>query len=180
GCRDTLTIHVTVKPAPYLNLGEDLYLFSCDPIILDAGGGDGSDFYEWQDGSTKRTLKVYGNGTYWVRVFNEGCAVVDTIKVQLCEGFIYVPDAFTPNNDGLNDMFKVITTDPTIHFHIYIYNRHGQLVFQTDDIEKGWDGKIDGEMAPADVYVYLIEYRGNGTHSPGVTKTLKGSFILVR
>ena len=77
-------------------------------------------------------------------------------------------------------MFKVITTDPTIHFHIYIYNRHGQLVFQTDDIEKGWDGKIDGEMAPADVYVYLIEYRGNGTHSPGVTKTLKGSFILVR
>lgn len=180
GCRDTLTIHVTVKPAPYLNLGEDLYLFSCDPIILDAGGGDGSDFYEWQDGSTKRTLKVYGNGTYWVRVFNEGCAVVDTIKVQLCEGFIYVPYAFTPNNDGLNDMFKVITTDPTIHFHIYIYNRHGQLVFQTDDIEKGWDGKIDGEMAPADVYVYLIEYRDNGTHSPGVTKTLKGSFILVR
>lgn len=180
GCRDTLPIHVTVKPTPYLDLGEDLYLFSCDPIVLDAGGGDGSDFYEWQDGSTKRTLKVYTNGTYWVRKFNEGCAVVDTINVQLCEGFIYVPDAFTPNNDGLNDIFKVITTDPTIRFHLYIYNRHGQLVFQSDDIEKGWDGKIDGEMAPADVYVYLIEYRGNGTQSPGANQTLKGSFILVR
>ena len=180
GCLDTLDFEVTVKPTPFVDLGEDQYLFSCEPVVLDAGGGDGSESYEWQDGSVKRTLTVAENGTYWVKVYNEGCAVMDTVEIELCNGYIHIPSAFTPNNDGLNDVFKVVTSDLTVTFHMDIFDRHGQLLFETDDPEQGWDGKVKGVPAPADIYVYKIRYRGKGTVSPGIEKIEAGTLVLVR
>ncbi|MGC8864882.1 MAG: T9SS type B sorting domain-containing protein [Bacteroidales bacterium] len=180
GCKDTLSFEVLVRPTPYVNLGPDLNLFACDPIVLDAGGGDGSTWYEWQDGSQRRTYTVTESGTYWVRAYNEGCEKRDTIAVELCSGIISAPNAFSPNNDGINDIFYILSTDETIEFHLYIYDRHGQLVFQTDDIRQGWDGKVKGTPAPPDIYVYLVEYKGKGDTAPGGKRIFKGQVTLIR
>lgn len=127
-----------------------------------------------------QTFTVIESGTYWVKVFNEGCEVRDTIHVDLCSGIISAPTAFSPNNDGINDVFYILSTDETIEFHLYIYDRHGQLVFQTDDIRVGWDGKTNGTPAPPDVYVYLVEYRGKGDVAPGNKRIMKGQITLIR
>jgi len=181
GCVDSTKYTVNVLPTPYVNLGEDLYLFTCEPIVLDAGGGSGNERYEWQDGSRRRTFKAEQNGTYWVKVSNDGCYKIDTIQVQLCEGYVWAPTAFTPNADGLNETFRIVTTDETIKFQMYIYSRSGMLVFQTDDITQGWDGRdLKGQMCPSGVYVWKIVYQGKGDKSPGIEKTQSGVITLIR
>lgn len=180
GCLDTISFTLTVKPTPKLDLGDDLYLFSCEPVILDAGGGTGSESYEWQDGSQFRHFKVNENGTYWVRVFNDGCAVVDTISIELCQGYLYLPTAFSPNGDGINDVFKPATSDLSVRFKMYIYDRHGQLVFETDNVDEGWDGTKEGLICPTDVYIWLIRYQGQGQTAPGAEYIEKGKVYLLR
>lgn len=179
-CLDTLNFHVTVKSTPYVNLGEDRYIFGCDPVMLNAGAGDGSENYEWQDGSQSQVYTVTENGTYWVKVFNDGCAKMDTVKIQLCEGYIQIPTAFSPNADGFNDEFKLITTDFDVDFNMTIYDRKGQKVFETDDIDFGWDGTYNGAQCPADVYVFIAKYRGKSQTSPGVHKVETGQVVLIR
>lgn len=180
GCSDTIQFEVLVRPRPFLNLGQDQYLFTCEPVQLDAGGGDGFDYYLWDNNSQARVRTISETGTYWVTVGNEGCEVTDTIYVQLCEGIINVPTAFSPNNDGVNEIFRPVSTDPTIAFKMYIYDRHGMLIYQTDDLEKGWDGKFNGESCPAGIYVYFIVFRGEGTVAPGPEQTLSGQLFLAR
>jgi gliding motility-associated-like protein len=72
---------------------------------------------------------------------------------------LYVPNAFTPNYNGLNDVFLVKSTNIE-KFHIVIFNRWGNLLFETNDINVGWDGKYNGILVPEGVYVYSIEAIG--------------------
>jgi gliding motility-associated-like protein len=181
GCVDSTDYNITVHPTPVVNLGEDQYLFTCEPVVLNAGSGSGSEQYEWQDGSVKQTFKVEENGTYWVKVSNDGCYTIDTITVQICEGYIWMPTAFTPNNDGVNEVFLARSSDLTIKFQMYIYSRNGLLIFQTDDISAGWDGRdLKGEMCNSGVYVWKVVYQGDGIKSPGVEKTQSGVVTLIR
>ena len=72
---------------------------------------------------------------------------------------IYIPNAFSPDGDGLNDEFKVIGNSDNIStFHMYIYDRWGTLVFESSDISAGWDGKYKGNPSPTGAYVYKVEY----------------------
>jgi gliding motility-associated-like protein len=94
-----------------------------------------------------------------------GCKAFDTIKIKVYEGpELYVPNAFTPNGDGLNDYLKVISIGMK-KFHFFrIYNRFGQLVFSTTDPAKGWDGSIKGKLQTIGTYVWMaeaVDYRGN-------------------
>jgi gliding motility-associated-like protein len=70
----------------------------------------------------------------------------------------FIPSAFTPNGDGLNDIFYVTANFEPKHFTMYIFNRAGQLLFTTTDMRIGWDGTLYGSFLPNDVYVYLIKY----------------------
>ena len=181
GCVDSLRVYVTVRTTPYVNLGPDRYLFTCEPIMLDAGASDGVENYEWQDGSPRRYYKVEENGLYWVTVSNDACAVTDTIRVQLCGGFIYMPTAFSPNSDGLNEVLKARSSDETIKFHMYVFSRNGALVYETDDLYEGWDGRdTKGNDCPSGVYIWKIVYRGNGITAPGIEQTQTGSVMLMR
>lgn len=90
-----------------------------------------------------------------------GCTAIDTVTLQIrtvvCdEPDIFVPNAFSPNNDLRNDVFLVRSGFLT-EIHLRIYDRWGELVFESRDLNKGWDGRFKGETVPPDVYVYTIE-----------------------
>lgn len=105
-----------------------------------------------------------------------GCSSTVTKKVVIDdENLIYVPNAFTPNNDGSNDVFMAISRSQ-LKFEMQIFNRGGQLIFQSSDINKGWDGTFKGQLAENSVYVYKITYMTKNSKS----KTITGSVTLVR
>ena len=96
---------------------------------------------------------------------------------ELCFNFepkVYVPDAFTPNNDGINDVFKVVTGNVS-QFEMSIYNRWGQIIYHSTSSEEGWNGTYQGKTCPVDVYMVLVKYSGN---SHNLTYT--GSVTLLR
>jgi gliding motility-associated-like protein len=86
-----------------------------------------------------------------------------------------VPNAFTPNDDGLNDEFN-IQTEMLISYYIAIYNRWGDLVFTSDDINEGWNGTLNGVLQEIGTYMYVIE--SVTTMNTPITKT--GTLTLLR
>jgi gliding motility-associated-like protein len=104
------------------------------------------------------------------------CSLNDSIKVLVkYSPYVYVPNAFTPDNNTLNDFFKV-ETNITSEITMQVFNRWGQKIFETKDARGGWDGKVNGLSQQAGTYVYVITYKGNFTEM----QTEKGSFLLLR
>lgn len=91
--------------------------------------------------------------------------------------FIAVPNAFTPNNDGRNDFFKVLNAVKAEDFEFYIYNRWGQLVFQTRNWKQGWDGKLGGREQGTAAYVWMLRYTNRDTKKK---VEQKGTMVLIR
>lgn len=115
--------------------------------------------------------------TYQVTVANANdCADTDSITITvLKEGVALIPNAFSPNADGINDVFRISGRFIT-SANLVVYNRWGQQVFTSSDFTAGWNGKIKGEDAPAGVYVYYAEVAFDN----GDTKILKGNVTLIR
>lgn len=179
-CMDSVQFTIDVYATPMVDLGDSIFLYSCEPVQLDAGGGDGSEYYIWNNGNRTRSINVYETGTYSVIVGNPGCEVNDTGYISLCNGKLFMPNAFSPNEDGINEVLKPITSDPTIEFHMMIFDRWGKLLFETHDIHEGWDGNADGEPCPTGNYVYRLEFQGQGSQSPGKKASEVGTVMLVR
>lgn len=96
------------------------------------------------------------NTVYYITVTDEnGCEAIDSVTIWVNIDF-NVPNAFTPNGDGLNDVFN-IQTDLLISYGISIYNRWGDLVFASNDVKLGWDGNVNGKAAEIGSYIYYIE-----------------------
>ncbi len=148
-----------------------------DTILLNAYC-DSLSTYTWQDGSAKPALAVSKSGTYKVTVSNE-CATVQSQKniyFQKCSNEIFVPNAFSPNGDGINDFFKPSYFYPPSQFRMNIFNRLGQRVFSSSDPSRGWDGNFQGVSQPPGAYVWTISYidHSNNNHS------VKGTLVLIR
>ena len=99
-------------------------------------------------------------------------------SVQKFNSYILVPKAFSPNFDGINDFFKVTGKDIT-KFDIQIYNRQGQLVFESEDINSEWDGRYNGCKAQGGVYVWIINYEGHDKEMQPIKHTIKGNLTLL-
>ena len=99
------------------------------------------------------TFNVYFRATN-----HYGCSD-DTLKsISIIDNYaFYVPNSFTPNNDGVNDLFLPRVTD-VLKYHLVIYNRNGEAVFQSVDTEEPWDGTHNGKLAPRGVYTWVITY----------------------
>jgi gliding motility-associated-like protein len=136
--------------------------------------------YLWSNNSSQSSIQVSTPGTYWLQVTNNfGCKNKDTIHISIksdCPQVIYFPNAFTPNNDGKNDYFKATAFAPIEKYHLIVYNRWGQKVFETYDITKGWDGRFKGVPANTDVFVWSCRYNFFGKPS----KNEKGTVTLLR
>ncbi|HUS02966.1 MAG TPA: T9SS type B sorting domain-containing protein [Chitinophagaceae bacterium] len=106
-----------------------------------------------------------------------GCIGTSSVLVKVYKGVTYyIPNAFTPNGDGINDTFKAIAPGIKQTNYFRIYDRWGKIMFQSNDVNSGWDGKYSGIRQPAAVYVWII----NGTDVNGKIIHLKGIVTLIR
>ncbi|HLG02531.1 MAG TPA: gliding motility-associated C-terminal domain-containing protein, partial [Bacteroidia bacterium] len=144
----------TIAP---VNLGSDINLCDYVNVELSAPNVPGAS-YLWSTGAATSVINVYEAGTYWVTVNAGNCIINDTVNVD--GGFstgLYVPNCFTPNHDGKNDFFYAKGEDIT-DFHMMIFNRWGEKLFETMDMNESWSGNYNGEVVQIDVYVVVIEY----------------------
>jgi gliding motility-associated-like protein len=162
-----------------VKLSDKAFLCAGEPSQLDAGQGYTA--YLWQDGSTGRYLTATNEGVYRVTVTDSlGCMASDSVLLKVCDALMVVPDAFTPNGDGLNDEFKVVTSQEGITgFSMRIFNRWGELVFESSDVHHGWNGMIKGNYAAPDTYAWKIVYQISSQTNSSST-TLHGTVILIR
>ncbi|HSC53270.1 MAG TPA: PKD domain-containing protein [Phnomibacter sp.] len=106
-----------------------------------------------------------------------GCVTVDSLLVEVVDkADIAVPNAFTPNSDGLNDVLRPIPIGVSMLKYFRVYNRWGQLMFETSTFKQGWDGNIKGLLQPAQNVVWMVE--GIGLDGSVITK--KGTSMLIR
>ena len=86
-----------------------------------------------------------------------GCKISDTVSIEVVINPLFVPTGFSPNGDGLNDVLKVIGGGTT-YFKFLIFDKWGNVVFETSDISKGWDGTYKGKLVKNDTYIWKLEY----------------------
>lgn len=136
--------------------------------------------YIWQDNSTQADHIISGEGIYYVRV-TDGCSSSsDTLQIKTrdCSCNFYVPNAFTPNKDGLNDRFQPISRCAFFHdYQFAVYNRLNELLFNTTDPLQGWDGYYRGALQFTESYLWTLEYFDVLANEK---KFFKGSVVLLK
>jgi gliding motility-associated-like protein len=142
---------------------------------------DSATNYLWSDGNTNSYRDLDKPGNYIVQVSNECGIVEDTINISMydCNNCAKFPTGFTPNNDGKNDIFRVRTDCDIRDYNLYIFNRAGNMIFTSDEIDAGWDGTYDGVNQPVGAYVYRVTYNfwdGNSL----VEANTQGTITLIR
>lgn len=178
GCATTDSILVpSLWPKPFVDLGPDTTICLGEEVMLDATQSNST--YLWQDGSTLPTYLIQMPGVYSVKVTNEyDCSSEDEMTAfEGCGDDVYIPNAFSPNGDGLNDVYEIQEYRPLVSFDMKIYDRWGQMVFEGNDIFSGWDGTYQGKPEEIGTYVCVIEYQkqtfdGVKTFTRSVTVTL--------
>jgi gliding motility-associated-like protein len=152
------------------------------PINLDAGPGDFTYFWP-QLNSRERIVEVTQPGIYDVILTNSaGCSKTERITVlDRCDARVFVPEAFSPNGDGRNDVLEVKGAY-VVDSRILIYNRWGEVVYAADNVlENGsfWDGTYLGQPAQSGTYAWKITYRSRDYPDREPT-VLRGGVLLIR
>ena len=177
-CVESKSMDIVVNESIKIDFSEHDTLWVEPGYILEAGNG--AQFYQWNTGETTETIVIDSTGSYSVETTSyQNCKSADTVQLLWGGTPFYLPNAFTPNGDGLNDSFGAIPKyDYVRSYNLSIYNRWGQLIFETSNINNGWNGTFQGSPSPAGAYIYRIAYNESG-ESP-VTKTVEGTVMLVR
>jgi gliding motility-associated-like protein len=127
------------------------------------------------------TVKPEATTTYYFTVMDQfGCSALDSVTVQVDpEGDFYMPNAFSPNGDLVNDVFYVVHLGPVNLEYFRIYNRWGRIVFEgnLEGAEHGWDGTYKGKDQPVGVYTYVVK---SVSVVDGAEKLASGSVTLLR
>ena len=161
-CRRMDTFDITRNFTPTVNIGIDTSLCYNEPVILNATHPL-AEAYLWSTNSTDSSITVTSPGTYIVAVGN-GCGVAtDDIVIDYkdCADMIFVPNAFTPNNDRLNDILFAKAFFQIEEFNFKIFNRWGQMIFTSTSPRNGWDGTINNLKTLPGLYTWMIQYKRN-------------------
>ncbi|MCK9612343.1 MAG: gliding motility-associated C-terminal domain-containing protein [Bacteroidales bacterium] len=158
-----------------INIGKDTIL--CDGNILMLNATTPNATYLWQDNSLYPTYSVFHEGIYWVVVTQNCVSFSDTIAINYenCVNNTFIPNIFSPNADGQNDVFRV-RGENIETLHLAVYNRWGEKVFESESQNDGWDGNYKGKPCSADVYVYHATI----IFEDGTETSRKGNVTLVR
>ena len=185
GCvnSDTASIDVVFKPSNGTHFDTSVYKGTSIKLF---SSNKHSTYYLWKpDTALSDTSARYPictpekPETYLVTYLDKnGCYVLDTFFVKLkrdCLG-IFVPNAFSPNGDGVNDVLKLIPSHGETLLLFRVYNRWGHLVFETNDVKVSWDGSFNGQSLDMDAYVYYIQFMCTN----GQTILQKGNITLIK
>lgn len=182
GCEISDTVQVTIKDLRR-ELGPDHIFCKGDAIqvTLSAAIPDGTVLL-WNTGEATEHITVRDTGLYFFTLTDAPCSFSDSASVAIdpfCDCAFLMPTAFSPNGDGINDLFGPVIENgcPASRYSLNIFNRFGQRVFSSTDREKGWDGLQNG--TPVDVGTYFYELRfHSGTKQKEHYR--KGNVTLVR
>jgi gliding motility-associated-like protein len=181
-CKDTTAKRiVNILATPVLNMLSDTSICAGSEVITlhdDVNAGTSGASWVWSTGSHTSSAVIAAPGKYYVTVNIQNCTSTDTINVA-SDCYLNIPNAFTPNNDGINDYFfpRNLLTRGLTTFGMQIYNRWGQLIFETTSLTgAGWDGKMNGVNQPEGVFVYVID----ATFKDGQKEHHQGNVTLLR
>ncbi|PKV76172.1 Ig-like domain-containing protein [Pontibacter ramchanderi] len=169
-------VTVTV-PAPSANAGIDQTLMLGRTVQLEAKGGA---TYSWSpaEGLSNPNIanpyaKPEKTTTYTVTVTNEaGCVSTDEVTITV-QQLVYVPNTFTPNHDGVNDVWEILNIEQYPNCKVQVFNQWGNVVFSSQGYKLPWDGRQNGKELPIATYYYLIQLDHN-------EKPLSGSVTIVK
>jgi gliding motility-associated-like protein len=184
-CTDTATVNIDVIKKPVANAGPDKETVLGLPVTLNGNAGGDNISYNWTPSLYLDNTSLLqpaalplaaGQYNYKLTVTSgSGCgSAEDDVTVLVYKG-IYIPTAFTPNQDGKNDSWYIPSLAAFPVFELSVFNRYGQVVFYTKNIQGGWDGKYKGLPQPTGVFVYLLTI-GEAENK----KMYKGTVTLIR
>lgn len=186
------TVEVKVIPPIIVNAGRDTTLVIGQPFLLDASS-NGS-IHRWSPGLGLNQTNILnpvvtfqlqdvppGTDFFSYRLVSttlEGCTGFDEINIRVFSSgpSIFMPNAFTPNGDGLNDKIRPILAGVQRLDYFRVYNRYGQIVFESSNTEAGWDGTFKGLKQPSGTFVYQVM----ATDYLGESLKKRGTFSLLR
>jgi len=180
GCKSSDTIIFTMSISPTVSIGNDTAVICLrSPIKLTPGSGFTS--YLWENGSNVKIREVELTGKYYITVTDEmGCKASDTIVVitnpNLLPNKVYIPNAFTPNGDGLNDVFPYEMPVLQSEYNLKIFNRWGEKVYDSDNTFAPWDGTTKSSDSQLDAYIWVVVYKG----CDGTRHSDKGTVTIIR
>jgi len=184
GCTALDSVNVVVVPAPEITVSIPPIIYCNIPVQLNVTS-NGNYSYTWSPAqylddptSASPFANPPSDFTYTVSAIDSsGCGASGSVNVVVNNGGpIAIPSAFTPNNNGVNDIYHILHFCPVELVYFKIFDRWGELLFETSDITRGWDGTYNQINSPMDVYVYIILAR----EPDGNTIFLKGNVTLVR
>jgi len=148
-------------------------------ITATVSGGTAPYNILWSTGDTATYLTKLSEGNYIVTVSDAAnCTVSDSVVIEkaTCPSYVYLPTAFSPNGDGVNDFFRGKASPDLKSFAVHVYNRWGEMIFESVDITEGWDGVYKGIAQPISTYVWYAEY----SFTNGEKHSQAGNVTLVR
>lgn len=180
-CGVNTKVLVVVNPLPSVYAGRDTS-YNLDEVIMLSAMGSGTLNWIYGDGipckgCPETQIFPERSGCYVVEAANDfGCKVSDEVCLEITNDFaVYIPNSFTPNNDGLNDEFLIYGTGIT-NTSMQIFNRWGELLFSSQDYTQGWNGHFKGQLCEGSTYTYVFKY--TGLNRKKYTKT--GGVTLIR
>ncbi|MEO5912481.1 MAG: gliding motility-associated C-terminal domain-containing protein, partial [Pelobium sp.] len=180
GCSDFKTQSITVFPLPTVDAGIDATILLGGQTKLKATATGNGLTYQWfpTEGLSKSDIldpiaSPKETTPYTLMVTSsDGCIISDIVNV-IVAGLPKIPNTFTPNNDGINDVWNIAYLESYVNAKISIFNRYGNPVFTSSGYLIPWDGKTNGKEVPVGVYYYVIDPK-NGSN------VFTGSVTVIR
>ena len=180
GCVETDAVQLTFMPfIDQIDLGEGLTVCEDAPTTLDAFVPGAT--YLWSTGSHASSIEVTEAGLYSVTLTGECINASDTTLVAPgdCGPLVHVPNSFTPEGDGHNEVFAPVIVGEVSDYELLIFDRWGEAIFISTAPASGWDGRVNGTEAPIGVYVWTMRYKAY-TDDGLVHQRLSGHVNLLR
>ena len=177
GCIKNDEMQVGIRPLPVVYLGADTVI--CEGFDLKLSASSPGASYLWSTGSSQSSIVASKPGTYWLQTNLNNCTYRDTIIMgqKPCDCNLKMPNAFSPNGDGINDLYRPEIDCFPKDFSFSVFNRYGQQVFITKDYNLKWSGAVNGNPLPVGTYYYILSFYNITLQQKELRK---GSITLLR
>lgn len=179
GCEVKDSIEVARKNTPLANAGPDTTILEGGTAKLVAMQDVNNDRYEWFPHTIFNYPTAYNpyasptvTGFVYLKVTStDNCVAMDTLQITVNDYLVNIPNAFSPNGDGVNDTWQIPLFSSYIYSKVQVFNRNGQLVFSSVGYDRPWNGTQNGKPLPVGTYYYVIE--------PGMGRPLRTGSITI-